>query len=121
MIEKYYLKTELSPLTMGELHFDTTTKQYKAFLYDDYPLENGYPTKLFGFKEGFLSENHPFMREVDTDRVETWFKMRVTPSTRENIVDLLRQWGVKKYDVWEIMKATNAKYCNEPFYMERFE
>ena len=121
MVEKYYLKSDIVEQTIGELHYDLDKREYKAFIYDNYNPDNGYPTKLFGFRSGWAGDKFPFSRQADHERVWKWFLMRVTPKSRQLIEEYLKAWGLKRYDVWEIIKATNARYCNEPFYIEEFK
>jgi len=94
MLETYnilYNKIKIGILTYDGIRF-------YAELTDD---THEYPYALFGF-------NRSIKKPTDW-QIRKWIEGRVAPPTRENIGDILKYWGIPKYDAWELFKKYNGK------------
>ena len=82
----------------AEIYFNTETKELKAYLTDP---SAGFPKALFGISGQ--------KKEVNDHDFRLFIKNRIVPKTRENIADVLKDFGLKSYDEWEIWKRLEGK------------
>lgn len=69
-----------------------------------------WPVTLFGF-EG----NDDYTGDSAT--IAFWLQERVVPETRQNLSDVLRRYGLQRYDVWELIKRGNGNIGTDHIYI----
>ena len=55
---------------------------------------------------------------VDNEAIEYWISTRIPPPYRQDLRDILREFGMDKYDSWELFKAYGGRSVRDDFYIE---
>lgn len=78
---------------------------------DSVELVEGIPVKLV---PSFFKDN----TKVSIGDLKEWLVFRVPPKTRGNIKVLLKEMGLKKYNVYEVAKKTRASLVGDRWWLK---
>lgn len=57
-------------------------------------------------------------KEPTQEQIQIWLGERVVPRNRANLVDYLRAYDLKEYDVWEMLKHSDGNVGTDNWYLE---
>lgn len=69
------------------------------------------PISLFGY-------NKEFRNIIPKDQIERWLKSRVIPENREDIKSLLGRFGLKEYNIRDLIRVSRGKTFYDEFEVE---
>lgn len=111
MIRKFKILDEANhDAEMGELHYNTETKQFRVFVMPDYTGKN---PDVFLRKYSQLGE-----KELPPDSVQRWVKQRIMPPNRHAISFLLKEAGIPEYDEMAIMDQIQGRCARDEYYFK---
>lgn len=95
---------------MGELQYNTETKQFRVFVLNDYTGK--YPDTYMQ-KYSKLG-----ITELPADSVARWINQRILPPNRHAINWILKEAGIPEYDEMAIMTRVNGRCARDNFYFK---
>ena len=99
----------LGGMQVGSFAYDTETRRFAMTIHKNTPPDD-LPLSLEGFA---LRGKHELSHE-DTLR---WIKGRICPPGRHNIREILRDNGLKEYDEFGLLMATQARCDKDELYL----
>lgn len=97
---------------MGELQYNTETKQFRVLILDDYP-ENTLPD--------FFMEKFKGQGELPDWIVDKWITRRLMPPNRHAIKSILEDVGLTEYDEMGLFDITKGRCDKDSFYFKEIK
>lgn len=97
---------------MGELQYNTETKQFRVLVLDEYP-ENTLPDH---FMDKFKGQG-----ELPEWAVDRWIHRRLLPPNRHAIKYTLEGLGMKQYDEMSLFDVTKGFCDKDNFYFKEIK
>ena len=110
ILKKYAVKRNKSDKVFAILNYDEDKKEYTIDIPDDIS------TKEAPFMLGLLMKKG--YRHIGPEWSFKWVQCRVTPSSRQNIGEILRKNGMRRYDEHELLLRSQGRCCQDEFYIE---
>lgn len=110
MLRTFWIKHMIEGYTCGKMTYNEETKEFK--IYTD-PNCNTYRMPAIMGCCARLGEY-----ELTPEHCRMFIRARVIPPDRQNIGQILKKFGLKEYDEFEIMMINNGWTCQDDFIFE---
>lgn len=109
-MRKYAIKKDKEDKVLSILLYDENTKTFTIDIPEDV-TEKEAPLIMASFvKRG--------VRHVDQEWSMRWVRSRITPNSRQNIGQILRENRMKAYDEFAFLIKSQGRCCQDECYIE---
>ena len=114
-MKRYAIKNDFigKDRILSILNYDEKTKQFSI------EIPEGVSVKEVPYiMSAFLKKGS---RKVDCDWSMKWVQARIVPHTRQNIGQILRANGMKRYDEHALLVKNQGRCCQDEYYIEELQ